>query len=851
MSTVTRPTAAANANSLVEIVAEYRRDRWRSAEGFAITICASNEHGDKFSHDLIVKVNDPNEELQPGLCYRFFGRFIDDPKWGRQFNANTFVESTPATRRGILAYLETAPGIGTGTARELFEKYGTDAITELRDNPEKVAAEITIRGFSLEKAEAASKDLKGRSAKEAIILDLMDLLDGRGFPKAIYDKAVQKWGNRAATMIRVNPYELLRFRGVGFSTAHKLYTDLGKSTRKLRCQSVCALYSLYEDRVGHTWFPVEKISAAINEKIGGMNTVKPNLALRAGIRAGLLVEKTVCPRCEGRKVAGYASDMQYMFGDFTAGEVVKTCHECRGAGGKKWVAISDYAESEKRVAEMVADAVYSPPSANKKMQALAWPKIGTDTGCSQHQVDALAAATLARFGLLIGSPGSGKSYAAARLITACMKISGSRGVGVCAPTGKAAARMSQAMNEQGIKLKATTIHKMLSAKPAMNGEDDEFELSAEKLTYRFIFVDETSMIDVPLMRALLNAIPSDCAVLFIGDKNQLPPIGHGAPLRDFMAAGIPCGELTEIRRSSGNGNTVCAAIRDGQPFWQYVTPQPNFAAECPENIIFRTANTAEIGNKVLETVSEFQSWDFDPVWDTQVIVATNDKSQASRKVLNQKLQAMLNPSGKQHPRSVFRIGDKVIHLKNCYLKNAKDEYRREFDDAASEDDAAELKQNAKADEVAVSNGEFGRVMSFDPKDRMIVRYEFPVRYVLYPSPRKGNDAENGNSSGETKGQIVDLGYAATCHKMQGSQAKAIALVLDDSPGASGPAGICKREWLFTGISRMQKLVAMIGRKDTAERMVARQALPERKTFLAELIVQERKKIEEQMQEAAK
>lgn len=830
--------ASNKSNALVEIVAEYRRDRFRSKDGFVIAICDGDDECEKYKDKngkLTVKVNDPNEELKEEIAYRFFGKWLEDAKWGWQFVANTFVESAPASRRGILAYLETAPGIGTTTARELFEKYGSNAIQELRDNPEKVYSEVSVRGFTLDKAKEAADNLKKRTAKEAIILDLMDLLDGRGFPKTIYDKLINKHGNRAAAVVRVNPHALWLERGVGFDTADKLYMDLGKNPAKLRRQSACALSALFEDRIGHTWHPVEKIAQAINEKIGGAKA-RPAVALRAAIRAGLLVEKTTCPRCDGKGVSGYVGEMEYLFGDFTAGMIQKTCHECRGKGGRKWVAIKDYAESEKRVAEMMADAVWG-----RQPKGVGWPQLSLDSGCSQHQLDAIRLATQSRFGILTGSPGTGKSYTIARFIAECIKVAGSRGVAICALAGKAAGRMSQLLNEYSVKLKGTTIHKLLGARPKP-GEEDEFELSESKVNPKFVFIDEFSMPDVPLTRAFLNAMPNDTYVMFVGDINQLPPIGHGAPMRDFITAGVPLGRLTEIRRNSGNAVLACAAMREGKPFWQYVTDQPNFNAECPQNLIFRTADRNQIITRTLETIGEFQSWDFDPVWDCQVIVALNETG-ASRHVLNQKLQAMLNPNGatidrwKLKENFEFRTGDKVIHLQNCWLKSSKDHYAADAKEFGDDD---EFKDNRKADEVEISNGDLGRVIGFDSKERMIVRYEYPIRYALYPAPRKGksNDSENG---GDEKKRIIDLGYAITCNKMQGSQAKAVALVLDDSPAASGSIGICKREWFETGVSRMQKVCALIGKKETAERMVARQALPERKTFLAELIGSEKSK----------
>jgi len=197
---------------------------------------------------------------------------------------------------------------------------------------------------------------------------------------------------------------------------------------------------------------------------------------------------------------------------------------------------------------------------------------------SEHQLQAYRLAIQAAVGLLVGSPGTGKTWLVGRIIDTIQRSGGS--YAVCAPTGKAALRVMESLKAQGITVMATTIHKLLCPQVGRDGWEFTFGVDC-KLPYDFIIVDESSMIDIGLLKSLLDAVKDEANVLFVGDHEQLPPVGKGAPLRDMIQSGVPCGKLTEIRRNAGEIVKACAAIRDKMP----LTPMPrHFEAE--ENLIF-------------------------------------------------------------------------------------------------------------------------------------------------------------------------------------------------------------------------------------------------------------------------
>ena len=444
------------------------------------------------------------------------------------------------------------------------------------------------------------------------------------------------------------------------------------------------------------------------------------------------------------------------------------------------------------------------------------------TDLTPHQREQLDKALASSIGILTGSPGTGKTYTAARLIGRIIDLCGSDTLAVCAPTGKAAVRITEALAHYGIEKTATTIHRLLGVASRTAGEGWGFQHDENQpLEKKWVVVDEASMIDTDLMAAFLRACAAGTHVLLVGDTNQLPPVGHGAPLRDLIAAGVPCGELREIRRNSGAIVRACADIRDGKRWRTCQSIDP----DAGENLKLVPADSgAAAVERIVESIRKIRAQQlFDPVWEVQVIVAVNRRSTLSRRDLNARLQGELNPDGARVGSNPFRVGDKIVCLKNGFLP-------------AVEVCPPEFNRDASDGKVFVANGEQARVVAV--ADRLTtVSLDAPKRLVKIPRGTDKNGDGDGqenedDAAGTATGCQWDLAYAVSCHKAQGSEYPCVIVALDEYPGARR---ICTREWLYTAISRAKRVCLLVGKRGIADGMCVLRAIAKRKTFLRELI----------------
>ena len=409
--------------------------------------------------------------------------------------------------------------------------------------------------------------------------------------------------------------------------------------------------------------------------------------------------------------------------------------------------------------------------------------------------------------------------------------------------------MTQAMRNYRVPLAATTIHRMLSVIFGGGGEGWHFRFNAENpLPYQFLIIDEWSMGDNALTAHVLDARGRGTHIIFIGDIEQLSPVGAGAPLRDMILAGVPRGDLTEIRRNAGTIVKVCAAIRDRRPVVLDRAPNPD--ANPPRNLqLIECANNEDAANKIVafirwirdnrliltETIDgRVEQRICDPVWDVQVLCAKNDGTPLARKPLNRRLQEELNPHGRTIKDSPFRAGDKVVCLKNSIFQ-------------AMPASGPALPPGAKTlspGQYWIANGEQGRVEDVQEK-LTVINFFHPDRLVKVPRGKpktdaKGDKEHKGDQDAETgAGCDVDLAYVVTVHKFQGSETPVALIGLDDSPGARM---VTSRNHFYTAISRPKFFGALFGTQATIDSACRRDGL-RRTTALVERIAEARKSIE--------
>lgn len=783
---------------LQEITATYLSERHRFANADGDVVIASAFANSDINAEITIKGQADLDELRRDQTYRFYGRWTSykNRRTGtdeRQFFFQSFVIQQPHSRQGVIQYLRTAGegfNFGVGKATKCWELFGSDAVKMLREQPEKVAIALSASGrhfhLSLADAEKIAAKLDSEAALEGCTLDLMDLLTGRGFRKSTARLATRAWGNHAARMIRRNPYRLMSLpgAGAGFKRCDSLYLDLKLPPGRLKRQALCAWYTLASDSEGHTWHPIEFAQQGIRGSIAS---------------ADLQLEKAITLACRGKATA--------MLRTATAtGPLVDD-------GERRWLAEGRKARNEEDLAELVSEAMLEPcnwPDAIQLRQV--------DERITDHQIEQLSAALQGTVAILGGGPGTGKTWCVAVLVKLLMTIYGRDGIGIGAPTGKAAVRVTEALSAYGIPLRARTWHSMLAQVPRTGGTHFPFKV---------IVGDESSMVDTDLMANVFRHRAAGTLVLLVGDCHQLPPVGHGAPLRDLIAAGLPYGELREIKRNSGGIVEACAAIRDRKP-WQ---PGDNLQ-------IFEHAEPEFQIKRMLQLLQHVRSDGFDPIWDCQVVVPVNKKSPLSRKELNKLLQAELN-----HNAGVdglpFRVGDKAVNTKNGYFPAFTGRDGSFDGDGWIESD--EVSANDRG-EIYVANGELGRVLEVQPS-LTVIQLDNPRRTIKVPRG-KAEAADDGESiSGEaaaddnapTTGCSWDLGYALSVHKSQGSEWKIVICMIDDYPGARM---VCSREWWYTAISRAKEKCALIGKRSVIDQGCKKQALGKRKTFLKERILRE-------------
>lgn len=425
---------------------------------------------------------------------------------------------------------------------------------------------------------------------------------------------------------------------------------------------------------------------------------------------------------------------------------------------------------------------------------MVWVKQGSLDGLTDHQAEQILRATERNIGCLCGGPGTGKTHTVASLISA-ITSSGAGVVSVCAPTGKAAIRVTQSLSEMGLSNEATTIHRLLGVRRTKQNGFRFYHDQRNPLPCNFIIVDEASMLGTDLGAALFSAIGPDTKILLCGDTGQLPPVGHGAVLRDLVNShAVPTGTLTQIHRNSGDGVVACHRIHAGGRF----QPSARFHIPSGGNLLHVECRSSRHVKSAIRRLLENPPAGIDRKWDVQFICPLNESGPLSRIKLNEMLCEMVNPDGRKLDGFPLRIGDKVICNKNHFA----------FMDGYEEGDE-------DPDEF-VANGEQGELLAADGNE-LLIRLFAPARTVM----STGLNAFNWEQA-----------YAITVHKSQGSAFPFVVYIPDDTPAA---AMVSCRELVYTALSRFERATITLGRVETINRYCSKVSMKNRKTMLAELI----------------
>lgn len=720
--------------------------------------------------------------LIPGVTYRLFGHWSNHAKYGRQFAFNSFTEEAPADRESVVAYLMQCRESGRGSvservAGELVKKYGLEAIDRLINNPAEAAEGIKM--WDANKAGIAAGILKQSRGTQRAKMQLIQLLNGRGMPKRTPDRAIKRWGTGAAGMIRENPFLLCSLRGVGFKLADRMF-----------CELTAEDYPDPQERAQRLAAPIRQQAAlwdAVSKQTRSTGSTWHRAQWAAGVLRGLIGQgvsyEDTARQCEqeGMLVTVTNSEGQ-------------------------WIALPSCALHEADIAKFASDAV-------EARQQNLWPTVDQilryapeGRPLSQHQLDALQIALSNRVGCLQGSPGVGKTFSVACVVKAIVEAHGIDSVAIAAPTGKAAVRVGQSLLANGVEIGASTIHRLLQV--GMAGEDGSWGFIHGKrnpLPYKFLVVDESSMIDTDLMASLLAACTREMHILLVGDSNQLAPVGHGRPFLDLQSI-VPTGYLTEIRRNSGRIVQCCAEIRDHRRF----SVSDTLAPETGDNLILIQTDDAEASRRVETAIERLVNrFHIHPIDQLQVLCGKN----TTRTALNKILQAKLNPDGHSVKGNPFRLGDKAVCIKNGSYPDPEDRLTKHF----------------------VANGELGTVTDIKP-GRMLISLQDPPRLIVVAYAAQAEDSSPGESGGDDNGDSQrgavgdwDLGYCLSVHRSQGSQWPFVILLAERAA-----AMVQSRNWVYTGISRAERATIVIGQRQTLDASMRRDGISDRVTHLVQL-----------------
>jgi len=672
--------------------------------------------------------------ISAGEFVQMSGRWFNDHTHGLQFKADFLKASPPTTIEGIERYLGSGMirGIGPVYAKKLVKAFGEAVFDLIEQEPHRLR-EVT--GIGPKRADR----IVGGWADQKVIREIMLFLHSNGVGTSRAVRIFKTYGQDAVKLISENPYRLAKdIRGIGFKTADQIARKMGIAPDAMIRVRAGISYALGEAMdEGHCGLPVGELLASTAELLE-VATPLIETALALELEAGNVIADSV--------------------------------------GETGCIFLTGLYRAEQSIAERLrACAVGRPPWPEiDAAKAMTWVETKTGLALAPSQQEAVRLALHSKVLVITGGPGVGKTT----LVNAILKIVTAKGTDVqlCAPTGRAAKRLSESTGLEG-----KTIHRLLETDPA-NGSFKRDDTNP--LTCDLLVVDEASMVDVLLMRSLLRALSDSAALLIVGDVDQLPSVGPGQVLADIIGSGaVPVVRLTEVFRQAAQSRIITNAhrINEGR--------MPELSAEEGSDFYFVEAAEPEIGlRKLLAIVKDRipARFGLDPVRDVQVLCPMNRGGLGARS-LNIELQQALNPPGEVKVERfgwTYGPGDKVMQIANDYDRD-------------------------------VFNGDLGVINRIDVEEGELT-VSFDGREVVY-------------GFGELD-ELV-LAYATTIHKSQGSEYPAVVI-----PLATQHYAMLARNLLYTGVTRGRKLVVLVGQKKALAIAVRNQGGRRRWSKLREWLV---------------
>ena len=697
---------------------------YNEATGFCVAEVNTGEEG--------VTVVGELGALAVGAEVECRGVWVMHPSFGRQFKAQTAVQTMPADVGGILKFLSSGiiRGIREATATKIVEKFGTQTFDVLENDPARLA---TIKGISSAKAREICTSFKAQFSAREMLTGLTNL----GLSQSEAIKTYNLLKDDALDVLCANPYSLIGAQtGITFDKAEKIADNLTeKPPFEYRAiAGVC--YVLHHNLGnGHTCIPREKMINPASQLLG-CDDDNVEIAIDNAIEQRAVVQRKV--------------------------------------NGRDFLFLPEIYHAERGIADRFRIMVEYPPAENEIHQSeiYAFEKSSAIT-FDDKQREAIEYAVSKGMLILTGGPGTGKTTTVKGII----QLMKNRGLKVClaAPTGRAAQRMEELTGYE-----ASTIHRLLEVEFKESDASQSFVHNLKNpLDCDAVIVDELSMVDVTLFAALLDALPLHCRLIMVGDQDQLPPVGAGNVLRDMIDSGvIPVVVLDKVFRQAMKSRIITNAHRvvKGE--------MPEFDNSAESDFFLLRENSRYLApRKILDLVTKRlpAGYGLDPMNDIQVLCPSR-KGEVGTQNINAILQEALNPpSNEKHEIRykgyTLREGDRVMQIKNNY-------------------DVPWFKIGENG--TGVFNGDIGVLTRID-KANDVINVRFDDKEAMY-------SIENVKE--------LELAYAMTVHKSQGSEFAAVVM-----PVLAVPERLAYRNLFYTALTRAKSLLVLVGNEQGIQQMV--------------------------------
>jgi len=687
----------------------------------------------KGQRDLVTIIGSA-ASITPGEFIECIGIWQNDRTHGLQFKANQLKTVPPTTLEGIEKYLGSGmvKGIGPHFARVLVRAFKENVFTIIESEPERL---LNLPGIGKKRMEKVTSAW----AEQKFIREIMVFLQSHGIGTGRAVRIYKTYGEEAIIKVTENPYRLaLDIHGIGFRTADALAMKLGIAPNSLIRAQAGVRHVLQEiAEEGHCAAPWDTLLKEASKLLEISDTILEE-AIQAEIAEENLVQEDV--------------------------------------GGKPCLFLTALHRAESGTSGSILRLLNSTPpwGGIDTDRAIPWVEKKTGLTLSESQREAVKLALSGKMVVITGGPGVGKTTLVnSILLTIRAKH---MTVTLCAPTGRAAKRLSESTG-----IEAKTIHRLLEFDPKSfgfkRGRDNPLETD-------LVVIDESSMVDIALMNRLLSAIPDKAALMIVGDVDQLPSVGPGAVLADIIDSGkVPTVRLTEIFRQAATSRIIVNAHRINRG----EMPLKNEGGELSDFYFIPAETPEEIHDRLIQVVTERipKRFGLHPVKDVQVLTPMNRGGLGAR-TLNAELQQVLNEKGEPKVTrfgTTFAPGDKIIQTVNNYDKE-------------------------------VFNGDIGRIVEIDVEEGLL-KVDYDGRVVEY-------------EFGEL--DEVSLAYATSIHKSQGSEYPAVVI-----PLAMQHYTLLERNLIYTAVTRGKKLVTIIGQPKALAMAVKNRKSTRRLTRLASRI----------------